>query len=176
MRVYVYAMYVSVQLVTHLSCLSLHVCLSTQCWEVWSHVACWGRSVTCWRWFWREWTVCPNSTTLPRLMHGAWMSSAPLSTGTLSCTALVCWQQSPKSRDSAKLWITSEFFFLSFFFKTNCKSKCLKLLVLFYTVNSRSVFIHLTVTTEHPPYWLFHLIYNYVPFFVLHPTNALGNN
>lgn len=25
-----------------------------KCWEAWSHVACWRRSATCWRWFWRE--------------------------------------------------------------------------------------------------------------------------
>lgn len=67
-----------------ISCLSFHVCLSVQCWEAWNHVVCWGRSVTCWRWFWRGWTACPNSTTPPPPTHGAWMSSALLSTGTLS--------------------------------------------------------------------------------------------
>lgn len=79
-------------------CLSFHVCVSAQCWEVWSHVVCWGRSVTCWRWFWRGWTACPNLTTLPQLMHGVWTSSALLSTGTQpSFTALFCWPQPPTS-------------------------------------------------------------------------------
>lgn len=80
-----------------ISSFSFHVCLSAQCWEVWSHAACWGRSVTCWRWFWRGWTACPNSTTPPPPTHGAWMSSALLLTGVLafffivwSCCASLC--------------------------------------------------------------------------------------